>query len=78
MIKKILSKEIVTADDFTEEEILLIRCYESNMKEMIKAYENYRGVGVIASKVVPDPSRYGVLIVEEHTNRILKFLEKSE
>jgi len=49
-----------------------------NLKEMIKAHEHHKGIGLIASKVVPDPSRYGVLIVEEETNKLLKFLEKSE
>lgn len=49
-----------------------------DFKEMIKAHETYKGVGLIASKIVPDPSRYGVLIVDEETNKILKFLEKTE
>jgi len=49
-----------------------------NFKEMIKAHEHHKGIGLIASKIVPDPSRYGVLIVEEETNKLLKFLEKSE
>ncbi|MFX0000609.1 MAG: sugar phosphate nucleotidyltransferase [Candidatus Hodarchaeota archaeon] len=46
--------------------------------EIIKAHDKYRGVGVIASKMVPDPLRYGVLIIEEDTNKIIKFLEKDE
>lgn len=49
-----------------------------SFKEMVKAHENYKGLGLIASKIVSDPSRYGVLIVEENTNKIVKFLEKSE
>ncbi len=49
-----------------------------NFKEMIKAHEHYKGKGLIASKVLDDPSRYGVLIVNEEDNKILKFLEKSE
>ena len=48
-----------------------------DFKEIIKVHEKYKGIGVIASKVVPDPSRYGVLIVEQNTHKILKFLEKS-
>jgi mannose-1-phosphate guanylyltransferase len=48
-----------------------------NFKEMIRAHEKYNGIGVIAAKVVPDPSRYGVLIVEKKTDKILQFLEKS-
>ncbi len=46
--------------------------------EMLKAHQNYGGVGTIASKILPDPSRYGVLIVEENSQRILKFQEKDE
>jgi len=49
-----------------------------DFNEIIKAHEKYKGIGVIASKIVPDPSRYGVLIVEEDTNKIIKFLEKTE
>ena len=41
-------------------------------------YEKYKGLGVISSKTVPDPSRYGVLITEEQSNKIIKFLEKTE
>ncbi|MFW9785865.1 MAG: sugar phosphate nucleotidyltransferase [Candidatus Heimdallarchaeota archaeon] len=46
--------------------------------EMIKVHEENMGIGVIASKIVEDPSRYGVLIVNESTNQISKFLEKEE
>ncbi len=49
-----------------------------DFKTMVNAHETYKGVGLIASKIVPDPSRYGVLIIEEGTNKILKFLEKTE
>ncbi len=49
-----------------------------DFKEMIKAHEKYQGIGIIASKIVPDPSRYGVIIAEKESNKILKFLEKSE
>ena len=49
-----------------------------DFKEMIQAHARYKGLGVIASKIVPDPSRYGVLIAEEKSNKIIKFLEKSE
>ena len=49
-----------------------------DFKEMAQAHARYKGLGVIASKIVPDPSRYGVLIAEEESNKILKFLEKSE
>ena len=46
--------------------------------EMVKAHEEHGGIGLIGSKLVDDPSRYGVLIVEEGSHKILKFLEKSE
>jgi len=49
-----------------------------DFKEMIQAHARHKGLGVIASKIVPDPSRYGVLIAEEKSNKIIKFLEKSE
>ncbi|MFX1390477.1 MAG: sugar phosphate nucleotidyltransferase [Promethearchaeota archaeon] len=49
-----------------------------DFKKIIDAHQTFKGIGVIASKTVPDPSRYGVLIVEENTNKILKFLEKTE
>ncbi|MFW9971373.1 MAG: sugar phosphate nucleotidyltransferase [Candidatus Odinarchaeota archaeon] len=49
-----------------------------NLKEMIQAHEKSKGLGVIASKIVPDPSRYGVIIADEKTNKVIKFLEKSE
>ena len=49
-----------------------------DFKEMIKFHDKYKGIGLIASKIVPDPSRYGVLIVEEKTNKIQKFLEKDD
>ena len=49
-----------------------------NFIEMIKAHEHHKGKGLIASKIVEDPSRYGVLIVNEKDNKIIKFLEKSE
>ncbi|MFX0042565.1 MAG: sugar phosphate nucleotidyltransferase [Candidatus Hodarchaeota archaeon] len=49
-----------------------------DFSEMLKTHEEFNGIGTIASKIVEDPSRYGVLITEKDTNRILKFLEKDE
>ncbi len=49
-----------------------------DFKEMIKFHHSNKGLGVIGSKIVPDPSRYGVIIAEEKTNKIIKFLEKSD
>ncbi|KON28845.1 hypothetical protein AC481_00310 [miscellaneous Crenarchaeota group archaeon SMTZ-80] len=46
--------------------------------DMLKFHENQGGIGTIASKVVEDPSRYGVLITDEKTNQLLKFLEKDK
>ena len=45
---------------------------------MLKKHESTKGLGTIASKLVADPSRYGVLIVDDASNKILQFLEKSE
>ena len=49
-----------------------------DFKQMLKTHREYHGLGLIASKTVKDLSRYGVLIVEEKTNKILNFLEKDE
>lgn len=49
-----------------------------SFKEMLKFHEHSKGLGTIASKIVEDPARYGVLIVEEETKKILKFQEKDE
>ncbi|MFX0004807.1 MAG: sugar phosphate nucleotidyltransferase [Candidatus Hodarchaeota archaeon] len=49
-----------------------------DFKAMLQIHDKYKGFGLIASKIVPDPSRYGVIIAEEKSNKILNFLEKSE
>jgi len=49
-----------------------------DFNEMLKKHDSYKCMGTIASKIVNNPSRYGVLIVEKETNQILKFLEKTE
>ncbi|MFW9819337.1 MAG: sugar phosphate nucleotidyltransferase [Candidatus Thorarchaeota archaeon] len=49
-----------------------------DFKEIIQAHQKNKGLGVIASKVVPDPSRYGVIIADEESDKIIKFLEKSD
>ncbi len=49
-----------------------------NFKDMIHFHEKSGGIGTIGSQDVEDPSRYGVLIVNESDNKILKFLEKDE
>jgi NDP-sugar pyrophosphorylase family protein len=49
-----------------------------DFNEMLEFHRKSKGIGTIASKVVEDPSRYGVLIVEKDTNKILKFQEKEE
>jgi len=49
-----------------------------DFKHLLKAHENNKGLGLIGGKTVEDPSRYGVLIVEEISNRIIEFLEKDE
>lgn len=49
-----------------------------DFKQLLKAHEKNKGLGLIGGKTVEDPSRYGVLIIEETSNKILKFLEKDE
>jgi len=49
-----------------------------DLGEMLKFHEKYKGIGTIAGKTVDDPSRYGVLIVNNDTHQLLKFLEKNE
>ncbi len=49
-----------------------------DFKEMIRAHEKFNGIGLVSSKIVADPSKYGVLIVDENSNKILEFLEKTE
>ncbi|MFX0188277.1 MAG: sugar phosphate nucleotidyltransferase [Candidatus Hodarchaeota archaeon] len=49
-----------------------------DFNEMLKNHYNFKGTGTIASKIVKDPLRYGVLIVDEKSNQINKFLEKAE
>ncbi|MHA1292840.1 MAG: sugar phosphate nucleotidyltransferase [Promethearchaeota archaeon] len=49
-----------------------------DFKEMLMTHNRYKGIGTIASKIVDNPSRYGVLITDEETHNIKKFLEKSE
>ncbi|TFG06074.1 MAG: NDP-sugar synthase [Promethearchaeota archaeon] len=49
-----------------------------SFKEMLEYHEKQGGIGTIASRIVEDPSRYGVLIIQQETNKILKFQEKEE
>jgi NDP-sugar pyrophosphorylase family protein len=49
-----------------------------DFEEILKFHEDNKGIGVIGGKVVEDPSRFGVLITEKTSNKILKFLEKDE
>lgn len=49
-----------------------------NFLEMLNFHDKSGGIGTIASKIVGDPSRYGVLITEEKTDKIIKFQEKDE
>jgi NDP-sugar pyrophosphorylase family protein len=46
--------------------------------EMLNLHEDSGALGTIASMKVDDPSRYGVLIVDNDTSQILKFQEKEE
>ena len=49
-----------------------------DFKKMLTLHEANKGIGTIASRIVDDPTRYGVLIVDEHSNKIVQFLEKNE
>ena len=49
-----------------------------DFSQMLRAHENYKGMGLIASKIVEDPSRYGVLVVDDESSKINNFLEKNE
>ena len=49
-----------------------------DFEAMLKAHQKTPRIGTIASKVVEDPSHYGVLMVNKTTNQLLKFLEKDE
>jgi NDP-sugar pyrophosphorylase family protein len=49
-----------------------------DFSQMLKKHEKCKGIGLIASKVVEDPSRYGVLIVDDDSSKINKFLEKDD
>ncbi len=48
-----------------------------DFNEMLKNHYNFKGTGTIASKIVNDPSRYGILIIDEKSNQIHNFLEKA-
>ena len=45
---------------------------------MLQFHNKTKAFGTIASKIVEDPSRYGVIIANQNTNKIEKFLEKEE
>jgi NDP-sugar pyrophosphorylase family protein len=49
-----------------------------DFSKMLQFHEKKNAFGTIASKVVTDPSRYGVIIADQNTNKIEKFLEKEE
>ncbi|MFW9782229.1 MAG: sugar phosphate nucleotidyltransferase [Candidatus Heimdallarchaeota archaeon] len=49
-----------------------------DFKDMLHFHERSKAKGTIASKIVQDPSPYGVLIVNPETYQLQKFLEKEE
>ena len=49
-----------------------------DFSDFLLSHQKYGGIGTIASRIVEDPSRYGVLIVDKKTNQLYKFLEKEE
>lgn len=52
--------------------------FNFQFKKLIKAHQQHNGIGTIASKIVSDPSRYGVIIDIEETHEITSFLEKEQ
>ena len=52
--------------------------FNFDFRKMLEFHERKGGIGTIASKLVNDPSRYGVLITDDLSNKVLKFLEKEE
>lgn len=46
--------------------------------EMLTRHTDHGAMGTIASRIVEEPSRYGVLITDTETNLIEQFLEKAE
>ena len=71
-----LAEEYLTNDNFFMLNGDVILNYD--FAEMLNAHQKTPRVGTIASKIVEDPSHYGVLIVNKTTNQLLKFLEKDE
>ena len=49
-----------------------------DFSDFLNSHQKCGGIGTIASKIVGDPSRYGVLIVDKKTHQLYKFLEKEE
>ena len=47
-----------------------------DFSKMLEFHQKSGGIGTISSKLVEDPSRYGVLITDKETNKITEFLEK--
>ena len=47
-----------------------------NFKDMLEFHTKSNALGTISSKIVENPSRYGVLIVDEESQKIVKFQEK--
>jgi NDP-sugar pyrophosphorylase family protein len=49
-----------------------------DFKDMLNSHAKYGGFGTIASILVENPARYGVLIIDQKSQRILNFQEKEE
>ncbi len=49
-----------------------------DFKEILNFHVKKGGIGTISSKIVDDPTKYGVLITDESTNLVEKFQEKSD
>ncbi|MBY9002399.1 MAG: NDP-sugar synthase [Candidatus Lokiarchaeota archaeon] len=49
-----------------------------DFSRMLQFHIKSKAFGTIASKIIEDPSHYGVIIANQNTNKIEKFLEKEE
>jgi mannose-1-phosphate guanylyltransferase/phosphomannomutase len=71
-----LAKDILKDDNFfmLNGDVVL----NFDFGDMLKAHIKYKGIGTISAKNVYNPSRYGVLIIDENTQKIERFLEKDQ
>jgi NDP-sugar pyrophosphorylase family protein len=71
-----LAEDVLSDDNFFMINGDIILDFE--FSQMLNAHHKSQELGLVGSKIVNDPSRYGVLIVDEKTNKIANFLEKDD